>query len=154
MISGKVDPDLQMLEIGPLCHARWLTLECQILHFYVSERRPTKTITLLVEFSVKIYFCSWFEIKQNNRITDGARNFFRMVKKTVNFTNEKVSDIALKVLKTNAYFAHPENVFSCMLADDVSKEATTVLDQLMERDLDKRSVCKLHVPDLDIKVNC
>ena len=37
VISGEVDPDLQLLEIGPLCHARWLTLACRILRYYMSQ---------------------------------------------------------------------------------------------------------------------
>ena len=28
IIHGTLDPDLQLLKVGPLCHSRWLTLGC------------------------------------------------------------------------------------------------------------------------------
>ena len=31
VILGDVDANLQMLEVGELCHSRWLTLACRIL---------------------------------------------------------------------------------------------------------------------------
>ena len=30
-IHGKVDDDLAYVEVGPIVHLRWLTLECRIL---------------------------------------------------------------------------------------------------------------------------
>ena len=37
IINEALDPDLQLLEVGPLCHLRWLTLGCRILRHYVSQ---------------------------------------------------------------------------------------------------------------------
>ena len=31
IIHGALDPDLQLLEVDPLCHSRWLILGCRIL---------------------------------------------------------------------------------------------------------------------------
>ena len=80
VISRKVENDLAQLEVGGLSHARWLTLGCRILRFYTSQTKPTKNLKILVEFCLKIYFSSWFDIKPNSKITDAAVNYFRMLK--------------------------------------------------------------------------
>lgn len=118
VMLGTVDEDLELLEVGGLSHARWLTLACRILRFYVSVQRPTPTLTTIVEFCIRVYFPAWFEIKHNHTITDGPNNFFNMLQRVVQFPNNKVKKIALDVLKRNAFFAHQENVLLGMLADD------------------------------------
>ena len=60
VILGEVDKNIQYLEIGPLYHARWLKLGTLILHNYVSQINPSKQLTALAEFCVKVYFPSWF----------------------------------------------------------------------------------------------
>ena len=44
VISGEMDEDLGMLEIGLLCHSRWLTLGCRLLRFYVMQEKPSKSL--------------------------------------------------------------------------------------------------------------
>ena len=78
---------------------------------------PSISLATLAKFCIKVYFPNWFEIK-NHRITDGAKNFYNMVRRVLLFPNKKVTQIALKVLKRNAFFAHQENILLCMLADD------------------------------------
>ena len=34
VIKGIVDTDLKYLEVGGLCHSRWLTLGCRVLRYY------------------------------------------------------------------------------------------------------------------------
>ena len=63
IITGEVDEDLSHLQIGPLNHSRWLTLACRVLRFYVSQANPTKNLSLIVVFVIKVYFHSWFDIK-------------------------------------------------------------------------------------------
>ena len=41
-----------------------------------------------------------------------------MVQRVLLFPNKRVTQIALKVLKRNAFFAHQENILLSMLADD------------------------------------
>ena len=79
VISGKVENDLAQLEVGELSHARWLTLGCRILRFYTSQTKLSKNLKILVEFCLKIYFSSWFDIKLNSKITDASVKYFRML---------------------------------------------------------------------------
>ena len=44
--------------------------------------------------------------------------FYNMVQRVLLFPNKKVTQIALKVLKRNAFFAHQENILLSILKDD------------------------------------
>ena len=56
IIHGALDSDLQLLQVCPLCHSRWLTLGCRILRYYVSQDKPNLKLVLLTEFYIKEYF--------------------------------------------------------------------------------------------------
>ena len=61
--SGRVDDQWASWKIGPLNHARWLTLAIRILCVYSRETKPTPTLKQLVYFIVQVYAPTWFEIK-------------------------------------------------------------------------------------------
>ena len=42
VIKGIVDTDLKYLEVGGLCHSRWLTLGCRILRYYVFKSKSSR----------------------------------------------------------------------------------------------------------------
>ena len=69
IITGEVDEELSHLEIGPLNHSCWLTLTCRQLRFYINQANPTKNLSLIVEFVLKVYFPSWFDIQSYSWIT-------------------------------------------------------------------------------------
>lgn len=118
VILGHIDTDLEMLEIGHICHSRWLTLACRILRCYTSQQKPSPKLVTLAEFCVKVYFPTWFQIKQKHRISDGSKNFYDLLRRIVQFPNDKIKKIALRVIQRNAFFAHPENILLGMLADE------------------------------------
>jgi len=72
IINGAIEHDLVYLEVGPIVHLRWLTLGCNILHYYVSLNKPPPTIKLLVHFCLTVYLPTWFEIKLHHQITHGS----------------------------------------------------------------------------------
>ena len=47
-----------------------------------------------------------------------TKDFYVMVQRVLLFPNKKVTQIALKVLKRNVFFAHQENIILSMQADD------------------------------------
>ena len=118
VILGNVDIDLELLEVGPICHSRWLTLACRILRYYVSFSKPSSNLSTLAQFCIKVYFPSWFQIKQNHAITEGAKNLFGIIEKIEKFPNKRIKDISMKVIQRNAFFAHPENVLLAMMGDE------------------------------------
>ena len=71
IINGAIEHDLVYLEVGPIVHLRWLTLGCNILHYYVSLNKPPPTIKLLV-LLLNGVFTNLFEIKLHHQITHGS----------------------------------------------------------------------------------
>jgi len=102
----------------PYFHARWLTLACRILRFCRSTKQPSKSLVQLTNVCLKFCFPTWFNIKKQNRITYGAKHFFKLIERLRLFPTYKVRDISIKVVQQNAYFAHSEKVILGMLAED------------------------------------
>ena len=117
IMLGDVDDDLALMECGPLCHSRWLTLGCRLCRYYISLQKPTKELRIIVEFCILVYFPMWFQIKYHHRFTDGANNYHLMIKTVSQFPHKKYRDIALSNVLRNSYWAHHENILISMLAD-------------------------------------
>jgi len=86
----------------------------------------------LTNFCLKIYFPAWFNIKKENKITDGAKHFFKRIERVRQFPTDKVREISMKVLQRNAYFAHSENVILGMLAEDDENIRRRAVDKPLE----------------------
>ena len=129
--QGVVDDDLRLLEVGPGVHSRWLTLACRILRFYVSLRRPSEKLVILTKFCMLVYLPSFFQIKSNHKFTNGAPNFFSIMKRTLSFSNDEVKRTALDVLKRNAFFAHPENTLVAMLGHEETRIRKIGVDRVL-----------------------
>ena len=56
MDLSAINKDLEILEVGGLSHARWLTLTCRILQQYISVEHPSISLATLAEFCIKVYF--------------------------------------------------------------------------------------------------
>ena len=87
-------------------------------NFCVAQVKPTSNLSTLAEFLIKVYFLGWFQIKLNNKITDGPKNYLNILTQIIGFPNKIIQDIAVAVLQQNAYFAHHENILLAMLADN------------------------------------
>ena len=118
VMAASVESDLQYLEIGAIVHLRWLTLGYRILRLYVSLDDPPSALMFLAEYCVRVYFPTWFNIKRNNKLTYGSKNFFNLVKRITQLSNEEVKHVALQNVQKNALFVHPENILLAMLGDD------------------------------------
>ena len=131
VMLGTVDEDLSLLEIGPLCHSRWLTLACRILHYYVSQKSPTKNLKTLAQFCILIYFSCWFLIKRNHKLTDGPKNYFTMIKLIQQFPSGEARNVALKNILRNSYWAHPECILTAMLCDNDSTVRNIAVNKIL-----------------------
>ncbi|BES87539.1 Hypothetical protein NTJ_00345 [Nesidiocoris tenuis] len=99
-----------------MAHSRWITTANRILRLYVSTKEPTPNLRLLVEFIMKVYVPSWFNIKVYPSSTNGALHLFEMIKRS-SFLPQKHREVVHGVLQRNAFFAHPENIILAMLHD-------------------------------------
>jgi len=73
-----------------------------------------------------------FQYQKENKITDGAKDFFKLIERVRQFPTDKVRDISMKVLQQNAYFAHSENVTLGMLAEDDENIRRKAVDKILE----------------------
>lgn len=116
--NGHCPEELAKRSPGKLSHARWLTAANLILRLYVSTRKPSQNLKLLVNYIMKVYAAMVFNIKYKpSIITHGAVHFAELVKYS-RCMPEKVRSIIDPIIKRNAYFAHSENVLLAMLDDD------------------------------------
>lgn len=102
---------------GSLHHARWLTCANRVLRLYMSTEAPSQNMLNIVSFIVQVYAPSWFNIRRNPLCSDGARNFFYMLRKSRSISDSLVLESTRKVLRRNCYFAHPENILLAALTD-------------------------------------
>ena len=131
IITGDLDDDLALLEVGPINHSRWLTLACRILRYYASLVKPSKNLKMIAEFIVTVYFPSWFHIKVKNKLTDGAGNLFHLIQRVNKFPDKNVREICYKILNNNSYFAHGENILIAMLADEEEEVRVRAVNKLL-----------------------
>ena len=140
VMLGSVDANLEFLEVGGLNHSRWLTLGCRILRFCVAQEKPTSNLGTLAEFLIRVYFPGWFQIKFNNKITDGPKNYISIFTQVMGFPNKIIQDIAVAVLQRNAYIAHYENILLAMLADNDHNVRLLAVNKMLRIRVSKKNL--------------
>lgn len=128
---GVVPSGLANSNPGVLNHARWLTLANRLLRLYVSTINPSFSLVRLVSFIVNHYAPSWFRIKSHPACTDGSKNLFHQIQLTAKLQQED-RDIVESVISRNAFFAHPENLLICMLADENCHVRNRAIEMIMK----------------------
>jgi len=83
---------------------------------------------------MKVYAPVWFAIKRQSSCRYGTLHLFQTILKS-RYLSQDLKSIIDPVIQRNAYFAHPENILLCMLADD----RKTIRELAMRRILKARS---------------
>ena len=149
---GSVDANLEFLEVGGLNHSCWLTLGCCILQFYVAQEKPTSNLSTLAEFLIKVYFPGWFQIKFNNKITHGPKNYLNILTQVMGFPNKIVQNIVVAVLQGHAYFAHPESILLAMLADNDHNVHLLAVNKILSIRVSKKNFDNVgHDEEVDVR---
>uniref|UniRef100_A0A6P7GJ66 Uncharacterized protein LOC114338834 n=1 Tax=Diabrotica virgifera virgifera TaxID=50390 RepID=A0A6P7GJ66_DIAVI len=117
--NGFCSEALSKRDPGKINHARWLTTANRLLRLYVATTNPSQNFLLLVEFITKVYAPMWFNIKSRPSIEYGSIHLWQTINKS-RHPPEEVKIIIDKVIHTNAYFAHPENILTAMIAGERS----------------------------------
>ena len=112
-----VPPSLAERAPGRLGYARWLTSANRILRIYVSQIVPSANLVLLTRFVINVYARSWFDIKYKSSFTDSPKHIFNMISRISEFDNALVTQICHRVISTNSYSLHSENILCTMLED-------------------------------------
>ena len=119
--SGKSNSDVKNMQIGPLYHARWLTLACRVLYLYMCEHNlsdeDTTKLETLVHFIMTNYGPMWFAIKQRPLLIDAPKHLFQQTQ-LIKLLPEAVQRVVKKYVSHSAYYAHSEHLLISMLDDD------------------------------------
>ena len=76
---GRVDKQWSSRKIGPLNHARWLTLAIRILCMYTRDNKPTSNLTKLVYYIVRVYAPAWCKIKLSSKLQESPSLLFNTI---------------------------------------------------------------------------
>jgi len=120
--AGKVDSPWIHRKIGPVNHARWLTLAIRLLGLYVRTTKPHLNLVKLTNYIVTVYAPSWFSIKMSY-LKDIPLILHHSFTRIRQIPFEDVRNVVLDSYSRNSYALLPENfVYSMICADD--KEIT------------------------------
>ena len=115
-----MDSKFAAWKIGPLNHARWLTLAIRLMCLWTRGSYPEELKDKLqqaISFIVQVYAVSWFEIKRDNKFHNQQHYLFNMIQR-IKQQPEDIQTIALKNLKYNAFALLHENMLYSMVKSE------------------------------------
>ena len=115
---GRVDDRWAAWKIGPLNHARWLTLAIRLLCLYTRDNSPNKNLTKLTHYIVKVYAPSWFSLKMSSKLHDSPRILFSTINHLKLIKFDDVRRIVKQNIQGNAFCLLPANFLYAMVKDD------------------------------------
>ena len=123
--SGVIPRNLELLEIGPVCHSRWLTTACRLCRLWMSKHslygKSLKSLEMITEFVVGVYFPCWFEIKVKNSWLEGPRHVLFQLDQ-LRHQKEEVVNIVLPTVKRSSWFAFSEFIIQTLLCSKDKEE--------------------------------
>ena len=147
--SGRCSDDLSKRGPGKMSHARWLTTANRVLRLYVATLNPTAELKQLSEFVIKVYARVWFCIKTKPSCKYGGVHVWQMIQFS-RYLTDPLKQVIDPVIQRNAYFAHPENLLLCIIADERTHMRELGLKRILKakQDKAKSSVRYFKVPTL------
>ena len=119
-----------MLEIGPVCHSRWLTTELRFCRIWVSLHGLSainlQNLTWIAEFIVGVYFPNWFNIKVKSCWVEGSRHTLYQLE-LLRSRRKSVLDIVIPSIKRSAWYAHSEATSQAMICSESKEEFKLML---------------------------
>ena len=135
IIAGVCPPDLAKRTLGPVFHARWLTLALRINFLYMSVASPSEELFRLTWFVINVYAFLWFSAKKNWRVTEAPNIAFKAMQ-LINGLPLNEQRILWPVYNRGfMYWAHSEQLFLACLASenaDVRAQAVARILRLRE----------------------
>jgi hypothetical protein len=132
-VKGKLDPEVAALKCDPLFHSRWLTCGMRCLLLYMSyhdlRAKDTEVLRLLATWVTQVYLPMFFEIKVKDFIKYGASHLLKLFRLWQQ-QDKKVKEVSEPYLKSESWWAHPENVLIALLCSDDKKERVFAVDTI------------------------
>lgn len=115
---GRVDDRWAAWKIGPLNHARWLTLAIRLLCLYTQDYSPNKNLTKLTHYIVNVYAPSWFSLKMSSKLYDSPRILFSTINHLKLIQFDDVRRIVKQNIQGNVFCLLPANFLYAMVKED------------------------------------
>ena len=133
--TGHIPPDLQDMQCGPLCHARWLTTAQRIVFMWTRHHGLTgqnrKTLELLVKFCLEYYFKLYFDMKVKHFIVDAPYHILTSLR-ILRTQPKKVRDAVTLYVRTGAWYSHPECLLLSLLASPHPEDREFAVQQVLK----------------------
>ena len=117
LIEGRVPADLAKRALGPICHARWLTLALRIVFLYMTFASPSPELYRLAWFVVNIYGYLWFSAKKNWRATEAPLLAFDAMRLIRELPQDEQRIIRPVYERGFMHWCHPEQLILACLGD-------------------------------------
>ncbi|GBN89257.1 hypothetical protein AVEN_152075-1 [Araneus ventricosus] len=111
---GNCSDELARRSPGTLSHSLWLTTANRVPRLYVSSPASSLKLKQIAEFVMKVYTPNWFNIKSKHSLKYLAKHVWNTIFRS-RYLSEDLKDVIDGVICRNSFFAHPENIFQCML---------------------------------------
>ena len=118
IIDGVCPPDLAKRTLGPVFHARWLTLALRINFLYMSTESPSEELYRLTFFVVTVYCALWFSEKKNWRATEAPGIAFNAMQLINNLPINEQRILWPVYNRGFTYWIHSEQLFLACLASE------------------------------------
>ena len=140
--SGNIENRWGTHKIGPLNHARWLTLAIRLLCLYTRDSSPIESLTKLLHYIVNVYAPAWFEIKASSKFHDAPRILFNSITRLNLLPFNDVKRIVQKNIQGNDYCLLHENFLYAMVKDEDHKTRSLGLEAILScRNMYNRNLC-------------
>ena len=131
--QGQVNPKYAAWKIGPLNHARWLTLAIRLMCMWTRGSYPARLndkLQQLVQYIVQVYAVNWFEIKRHSKFHHQQEYIFNTIRR-IKVLSSEVQATAFNNLKYNAFALLPENVLYSMIKSDETEIRESALRKIL-----------------------
>ena len=126
IINGSCPPALAKRTIGPVSHARWLTLAVRINFLYMSMPVSSPAVTRMATFVITVYAKLWFKAKFTWRATEASAILFEAMKLAHKLPADERS-VVCPVLERGFFWGHPEQLLlGCLGSPDEDVRARAV----------------------------
>ena len=127
VIDGKWSTGLELGTLGPLSHARWITLALRLNFLYLSTPNPSHEIKRLAWFVVRIYGNLWFQGKCNWKAYQAPELVFKTMKLLHALPTDEQRILTPVFERGFLYWLHPEQLLlGCLSSSDPDVRARAI----------------------------
>jgi len=115
--NGNVEEPWSSRKIGPLNHARWLTLAIRLMCLFTRMKKALINLKRIVKFIVTVYVPAWFSIKPAK-----LHNIPQIVSDTIknikSLRDNELQDLCFKNFQGNMYGLLPNNFIYALIKSE------------------------------------